>query len=201
MTTGSCRSRGCPRPRQPGIPGGCSHRSWTGSTVPERLDRSVRLVSMSPLAVTVALTIVLACTGGCTGNDVDGIATSVGPGQPVLITAPPMTADGKDVELTVRQGGVLDILTWGSGSCPHVPVEVERLNDRKVRVVMEERSNSDSDVCTTDLAPTVATVELPEDVDYRDPFFIDLEGVGPKRELGVRLGFTTGGGNSVTTPK
>jgi hypothetical protein len=150
---------------------------------------------MRRLAVTpLMLAAVLSFTTACTGSDSDGIASSVRPGKPLLNTAPPSPGDGHDVEVTVREGGVLDILTWGSGSCPHVPVDMERLADDRVRVVMEERSNSDSDVCTADLGPTVATVQLPDDVDYRNPFRVDLVGVGPDRSLGARLGFTNGGG-------
>lgn len=155
---------------------------------------------MSRLAlVPLMLTAVLTLSVACIGSDTDGIASSVGPGKPLLNTAPPVPGDGRDVELTVRDGGVLDILTWGSGSCPYVPADIERLASDRVRVVMEERSNSDSEVCTAVLSPTVASVRLPDDVDYRDPFRLDLEGVGPERNLGVRLGFTNGGGDSVRT--
>lgn len=157
-------------------------------------------MSMRRVAATAVLTLSLGLVAACSGSNPDGIATRVERGKPVLVTAPPVPVHGKDVELTVRQGGGLDILTWGSGSCPYVPVDLERLDKRRVRVVMEARSNSANDVCTADLAPTVATVDLPDDVNYRDSFFVHLEGVGPKRALGVRLGFTNGGGNIVRTP-
>jgi hypothetical protein len=148
--------------------------------------------AMRPLAlVPLTLAAVLALGSACTGNDSDGIASSVGPGAPLLITAPPMPGDGKDVEITVREGGVLDIITWGSGSCPYLPVEIERLADDRVRLVMETRSSSDSEGCTDDLSPTVATVQLPNDVDER--FRLDLQGVGPERSLGARVGFTNAG--------
>jgi hypothetical protein len=141
--------------------------------------------------IPLTLAAALALGSACTGSDSDGIASSVGPGKPLLNTAPPVPGDGKDVEVTVREGGVLEIVTWGSGSCPYVPVEIERLADDRVRVIMKERSNNDSEVCTDDLSPTVATVQLPDDVDER--FRLDLQGVGPERSLGARVGFTNAG--------
>lgn len=147
----------------------------------------MRRLGLLPLTVAA----VLAFGSGCTGSDSDGIASRVGPAKPLLNTAPPVPGEGKDVEITVREGGVLDIVTWGSGSCPYVPVEIERLANDRVRVVMEERSNSDSEVCTADLSPTVSTVQLPDDVE--DRFRLDLQGVGPERSLGARVGFTNAG--------
>jgi hypothetical protein len=139
----------------------------------------------------LALAAVLAFGSACTGSNSDGIASSVERGRPLLITAPPIPGDGKDVEITVRDGGLLDIVTWGSSSCPYVPVEIKRLASDRVRVIMEGRSNSDSEVCTADLSPTLATVQLPDDVDER--FRLDLQGVGPERSLGARVGFTNAG--------
>jgi len=139
----------------------------------------------------LALGAVLAFSTACTGSGSDGIASSVGPGKPLLNTAPPVPGDGHDLEITVRAGGLLDIVTWGSGSCPYVPVDMKRLAEDRVRVVMEKHSNSDSEVCTADLSPTVATLQLPDDVDER--FRLDLRGVGPERSLGARVGFTNGG--------
>ena len=145
-----------------------------------------------PRWIPLTLAAVLAFSSACTGSDSDGIASSVRPGKPLLNTTPPVPGDGEDVEITVREDGVLDIVTWGSSSCPYVPVEIKRLANDRVRVVMEQRSNSDSDVCTDDLSPTVATVQLPDDVDER--FRLDLQGVGPERSLGARVGFTNAGG-------
>jgi hypothetical protein len=139
----------------------------------------------------LVLAAVLAFSTGCTGSDSDGIATGVEPGKPLLNTAPPVPGDGRDVEITAREGGLLDIVTWGSSSCPYVPVDAKRLAEDRVRVVMEKRSNSDSKECTADLSPTVTTVQLPDDVDER--FRLDLRGMGPERSLGARVGFTNGG--------
>jgi hypothetical protein len=146
-----------------------------------------------PLLIPLVLGSVLALGTACTGSGSDGIATSVGPGKPLLNTAPPVPGEGHDVEITVREGGRLDILTWGSSSCPYVPVDMKRLAKDRVRVVMEKRSNSDSEVCTADLSPTVATVELPDDVDD-ERFRLDLRGVGTERSLGAGVGFTNAGG-------
>jgi len=147
------------------------------------------------LLLAVAL---LAC-GACTDNS-DGLATSVGAGKPILNTeAPvsPLPRYGRDIELAVRDGGLLDITTWGSGSCPYVPVEIERVTGKRVRVVMESRSRDDNDVCTDDLAATRATLRLPDDVNYRDPVRLDVSGVGPDRGMSVRLGFTNNGHDAV----
>ena len=155
----------------------------------------MRRLTLVPLLLAVVLTF----SAACTGSHSDGIANSVGPGKPLMNTAPPVVGDGRDVEVTVRDGGVLDILTWGSGSCPFVPVKVERLTKERVRVVMEARSRSDGDGCTDDLTPTVASIQLPDDVE--DRFRLDLEGVGPERSLGVGLGFTNYGGDTVPAPR
>jgi hypothetical protein len=147
----------------------------------------MRRLALMPLMLAAVSTFATACTG----SSRDGIASNVGPGKPLLATAPPVPGDGRDVELTVREDGVLDILTWGSGSCPYVPVEVERLSAVRVRIVMEERGQTGSGGCTDDLAPTVATLKFPDEVKYRDPVRVDLEGVGPSRSMSARLGFTT----------
>lgn len=164
----------------------------------ERQAADARLIIMRRARL-LLVAVLLAC-GACTGDDSDGIARSVEPGKPVLNTAPPMPGDGRDVELTVRDGGLLDILTWGSGSCPYVPVEMERVSRQRVRVVMEQRSRdgAENPDCTADLSPTVATVALPDDVRYRESFRLDLEGVGPDRALGVGLGFTNAGGGGTS---
>jgi hypothetical protein len=133
-----------------------------------------------------------ACTA-CTADEPSDIAISVRPALSATATAPPSPASGKDVEVTFQSEGILEILTWGSSTCPYVPVELETLTDRRVRVAMQQRTAKDPKGCTKDYEPSVATLRLPAEVQSSATLRVDLIGIGPERNLAARLGHTNKG--------
>jgi hypothetical protein len=135
-----------------------------------------------PTAVAVLL---LALTG-CRGQRGDGIAVSI---ERSVELEPPFE-EGETVRARIRADGLLEITTLGSGSCPYVPIDLDRKARDRIAVTMKKRGGD----CTDDLGPTSATVRLPDDVEYRDrPLRVDIDGVGREVSLAVRLGFGSDG--------
>lgn len=134
----------------------------------------------TPRRLAAAVVLLLALSG-CTGQSDDGIAVSV---ERTVDLGPPFE-EGETVRARVRDGGLLEITTLGSGSCPFVPVDLDRKAKDRVEVTMKKRGGD----CTDDLSPTTATVRLPDDVEYRGPVRVDITGAGRDASLAVRLGF------------
>jgi hypothetical protein len=134
-------------------------------------------------AALLCLGVVLA-TASCTGLDQDdnGVAVSV---ERTLELGPPFE-EGETSRVRVREDGLLEIITLGSGSCPYVPIKLDRESEDRIEITMEKRGGD----CTDDLSPTTATVRLPGDVEYRDsPLRVDIDGLDRDVSLPVRLGF------------
>ena len=77
----------------------------------------------------------------------------------------------------------MSLTTYGSSSCPNVPVGVEVSGPQRLHVrVAEDHSESRSAndgiayVCTDDLGPTTSVVELPEGIDPQAQLTIVVSG-------------------------
>jgi len=57
----------------------------------------------------------------------------------------------------------LDLATWGSSSCPQLPVQAERTGENTLRVVLDDTFDPDG-VCTADAAPTTARIRVDDDL-------------------------------------
>lgn len=79
------------------------------------------------------------------------------------------SAAGQDDEVRRSDAGDLLVVTWGSTTCPRMPVNVTAVDlttidivTGTVRVDPDSDTVSETALCTTDLGPTVSTVRLPE---------------------------------------
>ncbi len=69
------------------------------------------------------------------------------------------------------------VTTWGSGSCPTVPVaiDVDSTPDAVITLVL---SDDYEGVCTADLGPYASVVRLPEPFTVRDPVELIVKNAG-----------------------
>lgn len=64
----------------------------------------------------------------------------------------------------VESGSVFAVTTWGSSSCPLVPIELSELTADAVGISF---ADSPGEVCTADMAPTTNEFTLPVSVTER----------------------------------
>jgi hypothetical protein len=80
------------------------------------------------------------------------------------------------VSATWVERDVIVVTTWGSGSCPKRPVEIERKGDHKVKVRV--RRTERAEACTADLGPTSNSVRLPKGVSKDGPLEVIIDDNG-----------------------
>lgn len=118
-----------------------------------------------------------------------GLATAACAGDPVSVSIDTYRGlpssvpidDPRHVDLVatwVDRGSTFSVTTWGSSSCPPVPVRVEG-NDDVVTVTYDDNRHN---VCTADLAPTTRVLELPDGMDD-SPLRVKLAGLGEPVQL------------------
>ena len=124
-----------------------------------------RLITSAALSLGVLLT---ACAGG---------------DQPevVLSTSQEVTANAVSVSATGpaaawADDGALQLVTWGSGSCPKLPASVASDGADQVRVETTEWHPPGSNGCTSDPSPTTSTVRVPDGVDVTGPVTVTIDG-------------------------
>lgn len=102
-----------------------------------------------------ALTVIVlgAALAGC-GGDPETVATKTYRG----IVEWTETKTSETAASWVTPGSTFAITTWGSSSCPDVPVKVEGTTD-SITVAFESNSQ---EACTADLAPTTHEFPLPK---------------------------------------
>jgi hypothetical protein len=59
--------------------------------------------------------------------------------------------------------GRLDLITWGSSSCPQLPVRAERAPEGALRLVLDDAVGPDG-ICSADDAATTAGIRVDEDL-------------------------------------
>jgi hypothetical protein len=75
----------------------------------------------------------------------------------------------------LEPGDQLALTTWGSGSCPTVPVALAVVNRHEVRVTL---SNAYSGNCTTDYSANTSVLQLdPARVDTATDLRVTLDGI------------------------
>lgn len=70
----------------------------------------------------------------------------------------------------IKKDETFAIITWGSGSCPPVPIALAPEATDRIAVTFAPSAN---DPCTADMAPTTHEFELPDDV-TDTPVAIDI---------------------------
>ena len=72
--------------------------------------------------------------------------------------------------------GALELVTWWSGYCPHLPTSVEADGANRVRVKTKEWHPPGSNGCSADMSPTTSTVRVPDGVDVTRPVTVTIDG-------------------------
>ena len=131
------------------------------------------------MATAICLT---ACSDGVVedeGGGPESIAIHVYHGSRPAPSLPPNTEiePGVAAARWNRVGRSLVVTTWGSGSCPTVPVaiDVDSTPDAVITLVL---SDDYEGVCTADLGPYASVVRLPEPFTVRDPVELIVKNAG-----------------------
>jgi hypothetical protein len=82
------------------------------------------------------------------------------------------------------------LTTWGSGSCPDVPVGLRIVSSTKVELAIKDNSGP----CTSDLAPYTSEFAVPAGVSRKSPISISLNVPGRSAPEMITLGVTPGQG-------
>ena len=75
-----------------------------------------------------------------------------------------------------RRGARIYVTTYGSGSCPKLPRDVQAEGRHRVVITTAVEPGRDATACTYDLAATTSTVALPTEVDSHGPLDVDIDG-------------------------
>ena len=75
----------------------------------------------------------------------------------------------------VDEGEYLAVVTWGSGSCPSGPRDIEVAADQEIEIRLGPRS-SDRDACSTDIRGHVTVVPLPQGITATEPLLARFAG-------------------------
>lgn len=76
------------------------------------------------------------------------------------------------------EAGRLDVVTYGSSTCPVTGESPARWDDAHEAVVVALAEPDPGAMCTTDLAPTTSVVAVPADVDENASVSVRLDGDG-----------------------
>ena len=111
--------------------------------------------------VAVMLVGLLAALAGVFEGEPETIAVEVRDGRPAWLDVEARDDLGMGA---ARVGDRLELLTYGSGSCPTLPVDLVVAAPDRIRVDLDSVLQGDSDVCTADIAPVTSVVVLPAEV-------------------------------------
>jgi hypothetical protein len=120
------------------------------------------------LAALAGLTVVAGCgqtpgpaKGSPPGSETGPLVVSVHRGLPDSVGRE-FAVPGRPLAFIVGPGR-LDLATWGSSSCPQLPVRAERTRENTLRVVLDDTVRPD-DVCSADAAATTARIRVDDDL-------------------------------------
>jgi hypothetical protein len=108
----------------------------------------------------------LLALAGCAGSP--PLDPETRDGRPGDATSDPASPE---LEVVWRDDGRIDVLTWGSSSCPAVPWAAT--DDRPARI---ELRTSGGDTCTADMAPTNSTIDAPDGWEQEGEVTVETEG-------------------------
>jgi hypothetical protein len=112
--------------------------------------------------------------GPATPDKIRHDPTSVGPAYDLV-----------DSAAWVNEGEYLAVVTYGSSSCPRVPVRADVADDGTVRFALERVDHED--VCSADVAPHYSILEVPDGLSPESParlLFGDREATLPASDSG-----------------
>ena len=124
----------------------------------------MRLIATGAVGLGMLLT---ACSGGERPEVVQATSREVPVSAVSVSTTGPAAAWAAD--------GALQVVTWGSGSCPNLPTSVKADGANHVRVATEEWRPPGSNGCSADLSPTTSTVAVPEGIDVSSAVTVTID--------------------------
>jgi hypothetical protein len=108
----------------------------------------------------VTAILILALAGcGSTGQTPKSIAATSYAGMPSGLPADTIRSGATTAVWT---DGTLELVIWGSGSCPAVPVAMTATDANTVEITVD--TDYGRTPCTADMSPTTWVLELPEEV-------------------------------------
>jgi hypothetical protein len=109
----------------------------------------------------VVTAILILALAGCapTSRTPESIAATRYAGMPSGLPSESVTMGATTAVWT---DGTLELVMWGSGSCPAVPVAMTAPDASTVEITVD--SDYGASPCTADMSPTTWVLELPEEV-------------------------------------
>lgn len=130
---------------------------------------------MNRMAIAVLILALGPVVGGCgpASKRPESIAATSYPGLP---SGAPDQSVRSGATLAVWMDGRLALTTWGSGSCPAVPVALTAPDADTVDITLS--ADYGASACTADLGPTTSVLELPEKVKGSGPLTVKVHANG-----------------------
>jgi hypothetical protein len=133
---------------------------------------------MNRVAIPILVLALAAAAVGCgsVSRRPPSIAATSYPGVP---SGAPDESVRRGATLAVWTDGQLALTTWGSGSCPAVPVALTALDASTVEITVS--ADYGASPCTADLSPTTSVIDLPDTLTGPGPLTVKVlaDGAAP----------------------
>lgn len=142
-----------------------------------RTEYRLRVVGLSRATIVLTVCVLFAaglssCTASRSG--VSPAVVSYSKGLPPTVTFTP--TDARKPLAAWAGDHRIFVVAWGSGSCPPLPETVRADGPHQLTIKTKEHRARRDNACTSDLAATTSTVDLPNGIDTTTPLRVEVDG-------------------------